>query len=701
MIKLFDIVKNLNNKLVYLIVVLMVFMFYAHTLNYPWRYFDERIIYDESILPIPRSFLEILDYIKYFGIHNHFEASNPFYSTISNLRGTPLDVVFNFIVFLCFKKNPFNYHLFSLILHILNSFLLCLILLTHCKTYIKKSLSISDFQRKAVVIVMTLGWAFHPTNIESILFATNFGALITYFLCLLVIFYYLKNSGNKTIPIHLNIILFLYYLFPLFLNEYSVTLPIIVFCYLIANYYLVQEEVGFKNHLISALKQITPLLISLMIFVIYFFSLPAIRTTQEKNLIVSLERVFWFAPQVFMHYIKLILFPLHLTIDQTGLVQFSESLFKPYAIFCSITFIILCLFLLISFFNLKKNTAYLFFIIIGPFFISLLPFLHVLSPTYCIASERYLYFPLLLLTIGITNFLFLLLSSINKNKQKLVILVTVLLVTLTSCRAYARALDWKDSYSLFTSALKEAPNDLFKALRLEFLGSILFDYSNTTASKQKGQELLTTAIDTLYNSLLDLEYKKLTYQNQLTLIIKSYGLDPKTMQAKVAYLLAFTKIGIDKDSISAYQILKPHMEDLSIIDTQIIDLYLGLLFNNYLFDKAEEILNKAIKHRISPTTLTIMSQLQALKYKDMKKAEHYLKASFKLFPYDVQTLTYLKSFYQQTNNYEQFAYYSFLYGIRMHSIEDLKNSYKTYVSLNNTVMAKKSLEYISSIDKAN
>lgn len=108
--------------------LLIVFIFYAHTLNYPWRDFDENIIYKELILPMPRSLNEFIRYINEFGLMVYFEASNPFYSSVGNLRVNPVGVFLTMLVQMCFQKNPFLYHSLSLFLHMVNSALLFLCL---------------------------------------------------------------------------------------------------------------------------------------------------------------------------------------------------------------------------------------------------------------------------------------------------------------------------------------------------------------------------------------------------------------------------------------------------------------------------------------------------------------------------------------------------------------------------------------------
>ena len=89
-----------------------------------------------------------------------------------------------------------------------------------------------------------------------------------------------------------------------------------------------------------------------------------------------------------------------------------------------------------------------------------------------------------------------------------------------------------------------------------------------------------------------------------------------------------------------------------------------------------------------------MAILQEIKYKNKQEAKRYLQKSFKFFPYDIQTLFRLKQYYLKENMPNEFALYSYLYGIRTHSKESLKDAYNIFIRLNNTLMAKKSLENI-------
>ena len=653
--------------------VIIIFLFYLHTINYPWKHFDDQIIFNETLMPVPTSFSQLIDYITYFGLNNHFEASNPFYTTISNIRCTPINTLITLIVYTLFQKNSFYYHLLSLTLHIINSIFLFLIINKISLKYSFQKNSYTFPVRLLIVSILTLIWALHPLNTESILFSANWSAIVTSFFCLLITFYYLNHYIEKEIN-SVNLLvnsawIFIIFLTALFNSEYSVTIPLILFFYTLIHCFNSNTKKPFFSTIKLVLLKISPLLLAIGIYILYFIS-----SLTKQNLHIStitpglaLERILWLSPQIFFHFLKLIFLPMHLTIDQSSLVKVSNSILEPYSVFCCSLMFGLIFFSIFSALNLKNKTCFFFLILFLPFFISLIPFLHIISPLYNLASERYLYFPSFFLIVGFSHSLFF--TATNSSTKKITIMAAVmfLLMISLSCRTYFRTLDWKDSTSLFQSALKESKNDLIKGLRMEMLGGVLFSYYNDVGSKEAGKRFIEEGIYVLENSLQKLELEKIKYQDRLPQILKFYGLDPKTTEAKTAYLLSFTKLGLERNTQNAYNIMKPHMEDLSIIDTQILDLYIGLLFSLNRIEEAEKLLNYALEKKVSPTILLPLAEIYKNKYKDWTKAESLLKESYKYFPYDSGTLLSLKNFYLQTVNPNEYAHYSYLHGLRTHS----------------------------------
>ena len=665
---------------------LIIFVFFLHTLNYPWRFFDEDIIFNETMLPIPANFQEIFEIIKSFGLNNHFEASNPFYSNISNIRGTPIDVLFCLFVFWLCKKSAYAYHLFSLLFHLLNS---CLFFLILNKISIKTMIShkAPNYFRLFSVSTLTLIWALHPVNIESVLFATNFGAPVTYFFCLSFLFYFICTDERKTLPIIHSIIIFFLYLFSIFLNEYTVTLPFIILFYLsISTLYNKGETL--KNSFSAALKKTTPLFLALFAYMIYFFSTSAIRTNHEESLLTTIERIFWLSPQIFFHFLKLVFFPAKLSIDQSALVEFPNYIFHPYAVFCCLFTYLLVISSFASIFLTKRVLCYLGILFI-PFFLSLAPFLQLISPVYNLASERYLYFPLLLLILGIAYSLFSsTFNHLSKTRISIIAIFLVIALCTFSARAFTRTLDWKDSVSLLTSAIETAPNNLYKGLRKHTLAtSIIVNSSN--AQPEETFKYNNEAFNLLEKATEDFKIQEAKYQKKLPEVIKFYGLDPETLEAKTKFLLAYIKFDTTGDFKTAFDVFSPYIDKISPPDTYISDFYYKILFNTKHINDAENLLLQLLnKKRISPFLFVALSDLYEYKYNDLNSTNKFLHESFKLFPYDPLTLFGLKRYYQKLNDLENFAFFSYLLGLRTHDLINHQQAASVYISLNKKDKAK-------------
>lgn len=681
-------------ELLFLLVILsIVFFVFFHTLSTEWKNFDENIIYAETILPIPLSFSQIFEYLEHFGINNYFEASNPFYSTVFNLRNNPVNNIITLFINYLFQKKSFNYHLFLLILHLINTGFLFL-LLNKIKEHF--NFASGNVLTLLLISVLTLIWSFHPANVEAILFVTNWPPILSYTICIFIL-YLLFPSHELNLTLKIKILTLLLFAFSIFTCECVAIFPFIMFVYFYT-YYTHFKKDKIKNSISSAIGKSIGLFLVLSSFAIIFLvSMTSTNIVSQFNISpkLTLERIFWFSPQVFFHLIKLIVYPFNLSIDQTSMVKFGKSYFDPYAIFCIFFLFSFVLFLVLSLILIKNKWAYFAFVTFFPFLIALLPFLHIVSPIYCIASERYLYLPVFLLVIGISNLIFYLLSKKKNYKSQVVILLSVILLFF-GLKTYARTFEWQNSITLFQSALKENSNELFKGLREEFLGSLFLQKTNQKI-KEKGHEYIQKGLNTLTNYLTLLENEKQAAQEKVPNIIKFYGLDLKTMQAKTAYLLAFTRLNLFMDTEGAFEIIHPYMRDLSITDTQIIDMYLGLLFRKNDLDLAEKLINKALQVKITPTVLVIAAELHKTKYKDYKKAELYLKTSFKYFPYDIQTLSSLKNFYNELNKPYEYAYFSYLYGLRTHSEESLKTAYNIFMHLNEENLARKALKNIEII----
>lgn len=689
--------KNKTSILFCLVTLIIVFTFFYQTLFFKVKLFDEVTIFKESYLPVCFSIYEIFELIPLLGLNHYFEATNTLYSNISSIRCDPIGNFIQLLVQLFCRKNPVSYHLYSLILHLINTSLVFLILK-------RVSFLLSAKPSGLAISLLTLFWALHPVNIEPVLLITNANVLLSYSFCFLIIFIYLKLLNKDFVVSKINfpqsLLLFFAFLTALFMAEYHFILPLLLICYFIGVKITSNTVI---NSFVLSIKITLPLLIAAGIFIFNFLiSGTRVNITLQNSLNLVLERALWLSPQIIFHYLKLFFFPLQLSIDQTFLVKIGKSLTDPYAIFC---FFIVFLIIIISLTFLLRNSQFAgspvrrfasspilqssIFFALFLFLISLIPFSHILAPIYNLASERYLYFPSFIFVFGISHFLFLKTTQISQKTNLLVLIILFIISGIYGTRAYIRTLDWKSSESLYLSSIHTSKNPLHKAFRYKGLTPqkmIFVKYPE----KEVDLKNLDLANVHLRKAISDLKIAKKKYQKNIPDIVKSYGLDPSSLLAKAGYIWAQTDFTLNQDSKKSLEMIKPFVKDLSILDSAGLSFYSSLLYYNNLLDETEKVLKYAYKQ--NPFAIRIiypLCDLIQIKYGNLNEIEKYTLKAFQYFPYDTFTLLVLTKIYKLKGDLEKYAHFSYAYGLRHHSIEDLNNAKSIYLTLNNTDKVKK------------
>jgi tetratricopeptide (TPR) repeat protein len=292
-----------------------------------------------------------------------------------------------------------------------------------------------------------------------------------------------------------------------------------------------------------------------------------------------------------------------------------------------------------------------------------------------------------------------LISKINTKKAYILILTIGLITLIYSVRGFIRTLDWKDSFSLYYSAIETANNPLNKAFRYKGLtpqDKIHVRYPEHFVDSK----YLKLAYDNLELSLKELEVKKNKYQDEIPQIIKFYGLDPESLLAKTGYYLAQTDFTLNKDYKRALSIISPYTNDLTKFDSAALSFYGALLFYNQMPDKAETVFREAL--RITPYSTRIIFPLCDLIYtknKNLDEIENLTLKAFKYFPYDTYTLLAITKLYELKKEPVKFAYFSHIYGIRHHSVSDLRNAVAVFKALNKNNDAQNAEKRLNEIEK--
>ena len=678
----------MKSKILFLLLTLItIFSLYSFSLNREWQFFDERLIYGEGLFPIPSSISEVFEVIKTYGFNYHFDSQNAFFSNIVVMRSAPAGDFLKVLVSFFFKKNAFYYHVLQLTLHLLNS-----LLIWFSFFYLFKHLNISERRNTLLPSLFSLLWALHPANVEAVMLVTNWNSLLTYSFCISFVLYTIKKASElKRYSKSEIFTISVFYITSLFLTEYSYTLVFIIF--IICFVFSAKSEPLFKNQIAYSASMSVPYICGLILFPLIYFEIILFNTKSSTFLNqftnFSFERFFFLAPQIFVHFLKLFIFPKDLSLYQTNLVNLAESYLSLKAFISTIIFFAFVLLPYIIFLRSKSNSGIL---LIYAFLFSLFPFLHIISPTYCLIAERYCYLPLFLFLLSVA----FLCGNIFRSQGLLGKVFPALLIFILlagGVRTFYRTLDWKNTYTLYSSSLNIRSNNIFKGQ----INSILGYYFNKTGDIPNMQNHIIQGIKELNNGIETLKVRSKNSPESL----KVYGLDPISMLITCAYSISESRLNYLKESpeiILAYY--EPFIKSyLSYAGNSQIDLYAKLLINNKREKEAVKVLEYGIKqYPFSPFIIYTLSNLY-LKQKDIQNAERIISHGYKLYPSYPRMLLRIIKLCILKNDFENLAKYEYLLGLRMHSITGYQKALQLYIKLKNPSQAKACITRLTKIDR--
>lgn len=655
---------------------LITFLVYVWSLNRSWIFYDERLLYDEDMVPALNSLSEIVEYLTTFGFNISLISGNPLYTSNliqrSNLMGAPLILLIEFL----FKKNAFYYHCLNLFFHSINIVFVYFIL--------KKCFSDFNQQNRILIILLTTIWSLHPANVECILLSTNIGALMSYSIYFLLFLDFLYN-GKKQSKLRFYLIPFIF-LLPTIPNEYIFSLPLIIFFY---------SFITNKNNLKTAFVESSPYFIGLLLFVSYVLisMFKSFNGTGSSSISLLLERIFWLAPQIFLHAVKITFFPLILSIDQSALVRLGHSLNDTYSI-ASLVFLILWLIIpIILFLRNNKYLPLLFFSWL--FFISFLPFSQMLMPSYCLLAERYLYSPFFFMIFSLAIFLNKLSSSKSKNIATIVLFIIIILF---GTRTYIRTIDWKNNCTLIHSFLDSNPNLLYKGLRTDDLAY------NCVRNEDEKKKYLNESTFYFEEAIEKLKNEKIVFGDRLPSILKSYGLDYDFLIIKAISYIANKEFNLNTEEEHVYFTLlerfKPYIKDIESFDARTLEMYANLLVKTHNMEEAKKVFLYAYKkYSYQPFILVSLIRLERDFYNNLPAAKKYLAEALSLQPYSKEILLEAMKCYQKEKDLLQYGKYSYLYGLRTGSKLAYQEALTVSLTINDLIQSRKIINKLLIIDK--
>lgn len=680
--------ENLNKDLYLFATISIVFFVYFFSLFRPWQPFDERLLYNETLFPIPVTISEMPEVIKAFVVNYHMESMNSFFSNFMTIRSNPIAEILVVIVSFLFKKNALLYHLLQIIIHMINTALVWIILskIANIRAGVKPA--------PILISIFTLIWALHSANTEAILLVTNWKTIMTYTFCLLFVLFELKKitdvgAGLKPAPtsISTSVSTAILFCLTMFTTEYGYSLPLIIF-FLAFGFVYKKFDSARKTFLI-ALNISLPYFIGL--FSYFLLSLlrtvpPSVNLTSINSAYFFIERNLWLTPQIFLHMLKILFFPRSLSTYQSNLTELGNTLFDPYSVFCTcFYFAFLTVPVVLFVINRKKSFAFVFPLIYA-FYFALFPNLHVLLPTYCLTADRYAYLPSILLIFLFFNLALLFLNSKN---SKLIILICICILACLTFRTAIRIHEWNNPITLYKSAIRLDKNPLYKGQKL----IVFADYVGALGNRTLFENSLRESLNLLNIALKENENKIKKYPNQ-SITLKIYGLDFESLLLKTAYAITTIKNdnlqeGPDK-TLAFYE---PYIKDkLNLAGINQIVLYAEILLKANQTEKAEAVLEYGLKKfPYSADLLSMLSDLYLTYKKDLNKGYDILQKAYNFFPNQQRFLHKIYKYYEETNDLENQAKFAYLIGLRDHSKEAYEKAARIYQSLNKKDLAQKAI----------
>jgi len=419
----------------------ILFLIYANALNTSFQSDDERHIFLNVEIDNPAYYLNLI----------------PDTGLLEKITLRQISLLAFALNYQWSQENPFGYHLFNILIHIVT----VILVFTIVSLTIKNSTEWGEKDASIIGAITALLFGLHPVQTETVTYISGIpgGMAALFFLLSLLMFILggLKRFSSKNIPSFIFYALSLFMFFVAVLcKETAITLPVILLLYDLyfmkgENWKVFRSRIGFYT-----LFPIIAMLIYLQSP--HAFLWAAIRGLLEKaNFSLILVQL-----DILKIPIKLFFFPINLSFEHTIRNQVMWG-----SLLISIFGLVVTLFLVIKKFYLKS--AILSFSILW-FLITLAPTNSIMPRTHLI-SERNLYLPYFGFCLFFAVIIYLIFFKETRNKLlwgvSLVLLIGISFSSLVVKRNQAYA----TPSSLWADTLQKNPHNLTvgKTLSVQYL----------------------------------------------------------------------------------------------------------------------------------------------------------------------------------------------------------------------------------------
>ncbi|MDD5687849.1 MAG: tetratricopeptide repeat protein [Elusimicrobia bacterium] len=525
------------------------------------------------------------------------------------------------------KLNPFGYHLFNLIVHILTSILI--FILTRkiiLYAYNKDSISLPFF--------VALFFAIHPVNTSSVSYVfSRSTVLMAFFYLSSLIFFVLAIERKKLLYYCISVLSFI---LALFSRQDAITLPVIIliFDYIFLSNFDMQKVIKNKYYYI-----IFGLLIIVFLLFRYFY-FGGIGDLEAENLCKPL---LYLASQcyVVLKYFLLLLVPIDVCIYR-GVYYSVKTVYEPQII---VSFIVIMAVLIISWWLYKKRTSMtkIFLFSILWYFITLSPTSSFFSTTSSMVDNR-LYISGFGFYLTIIILYFLLFSTktvlgnnlniISKLKVQDKMLISLLLIhiVLLSIFTFRRNQLFQQPILLWQDVISKYPNNIPSHINLGDLLRESKRYNEAEKEYREAINLNQNCVDVHYKYGLLLEDLK-RYNEAEKEYIEEIKIKPDNEYTHNSLGSLFKNLKRFKEAEDEYRVAIK-------INTNYAEAHfnLGVLLNDTKrFEGAEKEYREAL--RINPNYIEARNNLGTLLYNSKKlgETENELRILIEINPHLAQS----------------------------------------------------------------
>lgn len=538
----------------------------------------------------------------------------------------PLTGLSNMIEFHLWGLKPAPYHVFNLLLHLLNTILVF---------YFFRLL----IKREHSSLLIALFFAIHPMHVESVSWLSERKDVLYAFFYLLSLLFFMKwgdgslwksSNEKKTKSNKLYGLSFLFFSMSLLSKSMAVTLPLLL---LLIIYH--KNDYSFKS-LFTNNKILLRVLPFILLSVV--FGIIAINTQQEAMDAVH-NYTFVDTPFIICYELIFYLFKLFLPINLSALHPYpiKTAGMLPVLYYLSIPIIILLSFSIHKFLkkyfmhsqtadasSLKKEFLFgiLFFLFTISVALQFVPF------GYSVVSERYAYIPYLGLILSSLSFL----QHIIKNKT-IIRIAAISFIVFFSISTFNRNKVWANSITLFSDIIENYPATPSAYLNRGMEKYKLQQYTDALNDYNEAIKIVPDYFEAHYNRGL-CKYMLKDFTGALSDYDKAIGFYPKL--GLVYYLR-----GVVKNDLQMYDgAIKDYTKaiDLQFIQKDVHRMRGDSKFNKKDFAEAIKDYDIALTKNNNDAALFTQRALAKYNLRDYKGAISDFNISLSLNPADLKSL---------------------------------------------------------------